>query len=47
MTIFTDHVDTSEFDTDFCIEDQDSSYYEDLSYLAQDCADYQLYVWGD
>jgi len=31
----------------FDIDDQDSSYFEDEAWAAQDCAEYQAYVWGD
>lgn len=47
MIMFYDLVADTDLDADFCLDDQDASYYEDLSHLAQDCAEYQLYVWGD
>ncbi len=47
MIMLSDLVDATDFDTDFCLDDQDASYYEQQMALAQDCAEYQLYVWGD
>ena len=47
MIMISDPVADTDFDTDFCPADQDAAYYEDLSYRAQDCAESQLYVWGD
>ena len=39
--------DVVDFVFDFDIDDQDSSYFEDEAWAAQDCAEYQAYVWGD
>jgi hypothetical protein len=47
MIMISDLVADTDFDTDFCLDDVDASYYEDQASLAQDCAEYQLYVWGD
>jgi len=47
MIMFSDLAPSTDFDVDFCIDDMDASYYEDEASLAQDCAEYQVYVWGD
>ena len=46
MISLTDLVSDTDYTADFCIEDMDASYYEEQSYLAQDCAEYQSYVRG-
>ena len=47
MIMISDLVADTDFDADFCLDDQDASYYEEQASLAQDCVEYQLYVWGD
>ena len=47
MIMLTDLVADTDFDADFCIDDMDAYYYEQQSYLAQDCAEYQTYLWTD
>ena len=47
MIMLSDLVDVTDFEADFCLDDMDASYYEEQASLAQDCAEYQLYVWGD
>lgn len=47
MIMTSDLVPTTDVEYDLCLDDMDAAYYEELMALAQDCAEYQTYVWGD